>query len=81
MFWISTCFLAFFAIPCIVLCIFEITLYVKADTLAPRDFVSRAQTLAIAEVIVGLVSTFSLVCGIIILVNAPAIMRRYAAGG
>jgi hypothetical protein len=78
--WLSTCFLFFFAIPCVLLCVFEFRLYMKSDLLKPRDFVAQAQTLAIAEIVVGLVNMISLVCGIIILVNVPSIKRRYPAG-
>lgn len=79
--WIGTCVLSFMAIPCIVLCVFEFILYAKADTLGPRTFVEKARAIAIFEVIVGLFSTPSFVCGIIILVNAPKLRRRYAGCG
>lgn len=76
--YISTCLLAILAIPCIVLCVFEFILYVRADELRPRDFVKRAQNMAIAEVVVGLINLVSLVCGIVILANAPTARRRVA---
>jgi hypothetical protein len=63
------------------LCIFEFSLYAKADSLSPRELIERAKSVAIAEVIVGLVNTISLVCGIIVLVNLPSLRRRLAPLG
>lgn len=77
--WVATCFLSFIAVPLIVLCVFEFMLYAKADTLPPLELARRAKKLAIFEIIVGVFNTIALVCGIIVLVNAPKLTRRTRA--
>ncbi len=58
-----------FAVPLIVLLIFEFKLY--ADLHDPKIVVpsSRVRTIAIYEIVAGLVNLGALVCGIIILTN------------
>ena len=67
--WFITIFGIIFAVPLIVLLIFEFKLY--ADLHDPKIVVpsSRVRTIAIYEIVAGLVSLGALVCGIIILTN------------
>ena len=53
-----------------VLCIFEFMLYARADRLPPAQLAAKAHTLGILEIIAGLFNLVSLVCGIIVLINA-----------
>ncbi len=61
----------------VVLCIFEFRLYSQADTLRTDDFIEQAKKLAIFEIVGGLFNTPTLICGVLILVNAPAAKRQY----
>ncbi len=69
LFWFITIFGIIFAVPLIVLLIFEFKLY--ADLHDPKIVVpsSRVRTIAIYEIVAGLVNLGALVCGIIILTN------------
>ncbi len=66
---------AIFTVPMIVLCAFEFGFFSSAARMHPRELASKAQTLAVFEIIVGLLNMVSLVCGIIVLVNAGNIAR------
>lgn len=68
--WLSTCFFAFLAIPMAILCIFEFALYAKAEQLHPMELRAKAQNLGVFEIIIGLVNTPTLICGIIVLINS-----------
>lgn len=67
--WLVTIFGVIFAAPLIVLLIYEFKLH--ADLRNRTQFVppSRVKTIAICEIVAGLVNLASLVCGIIILTN------------
>jgi hypothetical protein len=86
--WLSLCFTFFLAIPLIILCICEFVLYSQASELPPNSLASKAQTLAIFEILLGLFSTPTFICGIIVLINANKLSKqsipintRYATSG
>lgn len=68
--WLASCFGAILVIPMVVLCVFEFKLYADADTIPDAELGVRAKNLGVFEIIVGLFNTVSLVCGIIVLINA-----------
>jgi DNA-directed RNA polymerase subunit M/transcription elongation factor TFIIS len=68
--WVSTCFLAFLAVPIIILSIFEFILWSKSDSMPLSSLSSSAKSLAIFEIVVGLISLPAFVCGIIIMINS-----------
>jgi hypothetical protein len=70
LFWMSFCFGVFFTVPMIVLCIFEFTLWARADSLSPHELAAQAKTVGIFEILVGLVNLPTFICGIIVLINA-----------
>lgn len=70
LFWLSTCFGAILTVPMIILCIFEFQLFSSADSLPDAELGARAKNLGIFQIVVGLFNIASLVCGIIVLVNA-----------
>ncbi len=74
--WASTCFGIVFTIPMVILCIFEFALWSKADSLSPRRLGGQAKSLAIFEIVVGLVNTPTLICGIIVLINSGKLAGR-----
>src|SRR5262245_3830736 len=41
LFWMSFCFGVFFTIPMVVLCIFEFTLWTRADSLPPHELANQ----------------------------------------
>ncbi len=67
--WICTCVGVVFAAPLIVLLVFEFMLYAHLTSPDKRVEPSRVRTIAICEIVAGLVSFAPLVCGIIILAN------------
>ena len=76
LFWLSMCFGAVFAVPMFVLSVFEFLLWSQADDLPERRFADKAKTMGIFEIIVGLANTPTLICGIIVLINAGKLGRR-----
>jgi predicted Zn finger-like uncharacterized protein len=68
--WAGTCFGIVFTVPLAILCIFEFKLWGQADSLPLREFGRRAKILGIFEIIAGLVNMPTLICGIIVLINA-----------
>jgi uncharacterized Zn finger protein (UPF0148 family) len=68
--WASSCIGIVFTVPMIILCVFELKLWSNADSLPLREFGRRAKTLGIFEIVVGLANTPTLVCGILVLINA-----------
>ena len=68
-FWLCTCFGVIITAGLVVLLIFEFLLY--SDLHSPSRLVnpSKVKTIAICEIVAGLVSLAPLVCGIIILSN------------
>ena len=68
-FWISTCFGIFFAVPLIVLLIFEFMLYADLNNSMKIVPPSKVRTTAVCEIVAGLVSLAPFVCGIIVLSN------------
>jgi hypothetical protein len=76
MIWSFTCWGIIFAVPLLVLCIFEFSLYSRAAEMNRQDLASRAQVLAIFELIVGLLNMVALVCGIVILVNCSKLQKE-----
>jgi hypothetical protein len=64
----------------ILLCIFEFRLWSRADEIPLHELASRANTRGIFEIIIGLFNTFTLVCGIIVLINASKIGRLACQG-
>jgi DNA-directed RNA polymerase subunit RPC12/RpoP len=67
--WACTCLGWVLTVPMAILCIFEFSLWAKADSLAIQDLGHRAKNLAIFEIIVGLFNTPTLICGIIAMIN------------
>src|SRR5262245_29446670 len=67
--WVSTVVCLPVGIGMIALCVFEFLFYSKVDTLHPREVLSKANSLAILEIVAGLFNLISLVCGIIVLIN------------
>jgi hypothetical protein len=68
--WLAVCIGVVFIVPMVVLCIFEFLLYAKVDELPDAQLSSRARVLGVFEIIVGLVNTVTLVCGILVLINS-----------
>jgi hypothetical protein len=68
-FWLCTCFLFFLAAPLIILGVFEFLNYSKINNRQVFASQSSIRTLAILEIVAGLINLIALVCGIIILVN------------
>ena len=75
-FWFCSCPGVVFIIPMIILCIFEFDLWSKADRLPLRRVGSQAKTLAIFEIMVGLINLPTLICGIVILINSGNLENR-----
>lgn len=69
LFWLMTIFGIIFTIPLVILLIYEFKLY--ADLHDPKIVVpsSQVKTIAICEIVGGLVSLGAIICGIIILTN------------
>ena len=69
-----------------ILCVFEFSLYIKADHLSPVALSGRSKVIAVCEIIIGLFNTPTLICGIIQLVSASRLAdsvrqsRRGSAG-
>jgi hypothetical protein len=59
-----------FTVPMIILRILEFSLWANADQLPVGELGRRAKGLGIFEIIVGLANSPTLICGIIVLVNA-----------
>lgn len=76
LFYFGTCFLFFIGIPLVILCIFEFIFYGSRFDRAPEELASKARTLGIIEIVAGFFNLISLVCGIIVLVNAGSLERR-----
>jgi hypothetical protein len=76
--WIATCFGAFIGVPMILLCVFEFSLYGRADSLPRNVLAGKAKTLAIFQIVVGLFNMITLVCGIISMINAGNLQRAGA---
>lgn len=74
--WASTVFGIVFALPLWLLCVFELVLWSKSDQLSVKDFANRAKTLGIVEVIAGLVSLPTMICGILVLVGSGKIRHN-----
>ena len=70
-----TCYGLILTVPMIILCIFEFSLYGEPDDMPPVALVSKARTLGVFEIILGLFNLISLVCGIIVLINASKLAR------
>jgi hypothetical protein len=73
--WLSFCFGIIFTIPLVIHCVLSFVLYSKADELPAYELSSRATTNGIFGVIVGLFNTPTLICGIILLINASKLER------
>ena len=67
--WLATCFGVIFTAPLVVLLIFEFMLYADVNNRSKVAPPSKVKTIAICEIVAGLVSLAPLVCGIIILTN------------
>jgi hypothetical protein len=67
--WLATCFGVIFTAPLVVLLIFEFMLYADLNNRSKIVSPSKVRTIAICEIVAGLVSLGPLVCGIIILTN------------
>ena len=67
--WLSTCFGIVFTAPLVVLLIFEFMLYADLNNNARIVPPSKVKTIAICEIVAGLISLALLACGIIILTN------------
>jgi hypothetical protein len=68
--WCYTCLGVILAIPMFLLCIYEFALWARADSMSLPALASSAKARGILEIIVGLANTPTLICGIIILINA-----------
>ena len=75
LFWFTLCFGAIFTIPMIVLCVYELSLHSKAAQLPPEELARRAKTIALFEIIVGLLNFPTLICGIVLMIQAGKISR------
>lgn len=73
--WLSTCFGAVLTVPMIILCVYEFALYSKASQLHPAEFARQAKNLGIFEIIVGMANLPTLICGIIVMIQAGKIRR------
>jgi hypothetical protein len=63
----------------IVLCVFEFLFYAHHEELPPANFLDRAKTLGILEIVAGVFNLVSLVCGILVLIHAGKLRRAAAA--
>jgi hypothetical protein len=73
--WLSTCFGAVLTVPMIILCVYEFALYSKASQMHPMEFARQARNLGIFEIIVGMANLPTLICGIIVMIQAGKIGR------
>ena len=73
--FVSTCFLAPLAIPLVILCIFEFSLYSYAENYSRTELYTKVNRIGIFEVIVGLLNWVTLICGIIVLVHVGKLRR------
>lgn len=78
--WLGTCIGVAFAIPMAILAIFEFILYSRIGREPVANIARSASTLAIFEIIVGLFNTPTLICGIILMINAGKVRRTGSAG-
>jgi len=67
--WLLTCIGVIFTAPLVVLLVFEFMLYADLNNQSKIVPPSKVKTIAICEIVAGLVSLGPLVCGIIILAN------------
>lgn len=68
--WISSCFLAFLAIPPIVLAIYEFIMYSKLGTEDPRSLAGRVRVIGILEICsILLGGLVQMICGILVVAN------------
>ncbi|GAB6165628.1 hypothetical protein JCM19992_16280 [Thermostilla marina] len=75
--WLATCFGVVLTVPMVVLCIFEFKAWAEADDMPLDQLIDHAGNLAIAEIVVGLFNTATLVCGIILAIQSSKKRRRY----
>jgi len=75
--WLVTCYGIVIAVPMVILCVLEFNLVSNASRMRPGELASKAQTIAVFEIIAGLFNFVSLVCGIITLVNASSLARYH----
>jgi hypothetical protein len=68
--WLSTGCGVVVTVPLVVLSVFEFMLWAKADEMAGREFAAKAHRLGVIEIVAGLFNTATLVCGILVVVNA-----------
>lgn len=74
--WASTCVGIVLTVPMVILCIFEFSLWSKADSLQPRRLGEDAKRLSIFEIVVGIANTPTLICGIIIQIKSGKLASR-----
>ena len=75
LFWLFTCFGVVVAVPMFVLCIAEFKLYARAGRLRPAQIASQAITLGWFESVIEFFNVTSLICRIIVLINASNVHR------
>ncbi len=75
LFWCSLCLGAVVGLPMLVLSVYEFMFYSSADTKTPLELHKASQPLAIAEIVLGVFNTVSLICGIIVLINRKKLLR------
>jgi hypothetical protein len=75
-FWVCTACGIVIGVPMLILAVFEFILYSQADDIRPQELITRAQSIAIFQIICGLFNLISLICGIIVLINAGKYQRR-----
>lgn len=68
----ATCYGAIFAIPLLVLCIFEFIYFGTADEQTANNAITNGRVLGIIEIVVGALSCnlAVLICGVLVLLNA-----------
>lgn len=76
--WLATCVGVIFTAPMITLAIFEFIFYAKSPQMTNDEFVSRATTLGVFEILVGLFNLVSIICGIIVLIHTSRIRAENA---
>ena len=78
--WGTTCFGLVLTGPMVVLSVFEVLLWFRADALPDQKLADRAWTLALFEVVLGVFNTPTLVCGIVALVYSGRLRDRADRG-
>lgn len=76
LFWLATLLGVVLAIPMFILCVFEFVLFSRIGNEPVVRSARSAKTLAIFEIVVGLFNLPTMICGIVLLINASSVASR-----